>query len=97
VACFLFVLIFILAGGGPAFWGQPTAVQFEMAGTVMMLAGLLTGLKRQGWGAALITAGWLVFFVVEFIIKHGRPPWVFTAFLIVAALYAYGWRQKRRK
>ena len=88
---FLFILMFIMAEGFPAFWQQPPAVQVELAGTVLMLIGLLLGWKHEGWGAALIVAGWLVFFIIE----RGRPPWLFTAFLVVATLYAYGWWQKR--
>ena len=92
LAGFLFILMFILAEGFPAFWKQPSAVQVELAGTVTMLIGLLLGWKREGWGAALIAAGWSVFFIIE----RGRPPWPFTAFLVVAALYAFGWWQKRK-
>jgi hypothetical protein len=87
---FLFVLMFILAEGVPAFWSQPAPVQIELAGTVAMLAGLLVGWRLERLGAALIVAGWLVFAILE----RGRPPVPFTAFLAVAALYAYcGWRR----
>jgi hypothetical protein len=87
---FLFVLMFILAEGLPAFWSQPVPVRIELAGTVAMLVGLLVGWGRERWGAALIVAGWLVFAIIE----RGRPPLPFTAFLAVAALYAYGgWRR----
>jgi hypothetical protein len=83
---FLFVLMFILAEGVPAFWSQPVPVQIELAGMVAMLVGLLVGWRLEGLGAALIVAGWLVFAIIE----RGRPPLSFTAFLAVAALYAYG-------
>jgi predicted Ser/Thr protein kinase len=87
---FLFVLMFILAEGVPAFWSQPLPVQIELAGMVAMMVGLLVGWRLERLGAALIVAGWLVFAILE----HGRPPAPFTAFLAIAALYAYsGWRR----
>jgi hypothetical protein len=87
---FLFVLMFILAEGVPAFWSQPVPVRIELAGMVAMMVGLLVGWRLERLGAALIVAGWLVFAFIE----HGRPPVPFTAFLAVAALYAYsGWRR----
>ena len=89
---FLFILLFILGQGLPAFFGQPPGVRMELAGMVAMLVGLLLGWKRQGWGALLIAAGWSVFFIIE----RGRPPWPFTTFLVVAALYAYDWWRGRR-
>ena len=88
---FGFAMMFILAEGIPAFWKQPAPVRFELAGMVAMLVGLLVGWASECWGAALIFGGWLVFFFVE----RGRPPWPFTCFLIVAALYGSGWWQRR--
>lgn len=91
---FLFILVFVLAEGIPAFWGQPPRVQAELVATFVMLAGLLVGWKSEGWGAFLIADGWAIFLIVE----RGLPPVPFTAFLIVASLYAYCfWVRNRQK
>jgi len=88
---FVFVLAFILAEGFPRFLGQPLAVQVELAATVEMLTGLLLGWRWPGWGAILIADGWLVFLIAE----QGWPPIPYTAFLIVAGLYAWSWWRGR--
>jgi hypothetical protein len=43
-------------------------------------------MPKLGSGRANTSEVEKIFFVVEFIIERGRPPRVFTAFLIVAAL-----------
>jgi predicted Ser/Thr protein kinase len=83
----VFVLIFILADGFPRFLGQPLVMQMELAATVEMLIGLLLGWRWAGWGAFLIADGWVVFLLAE----GGWPPIPFTAFLVVAGLYAWAW------
>jgi predicted Ser/Thr protein kinase len=80
---FLFVLVFILAEGFPPFLKQPGLVRVELLAMVAMLSGLLLGWKREGWGAALIAAGWLTFALAE----GSRAPWAFTLFLVPAALF----------
>jgi hypothetical protein len=83
----VFVLTFILAEGFPRFLGQPLVMQMELAATVEMLIGLLLGWRWAGWGALLIADGWVVFLLAE----GGWPPIPFTAFLVVAGLYAWAW------
>jgi hypothetical protein len=85
VGGFLFVLVFAIGQGVPAFWKQPAVVQVEFVATAVMLAGLLAGWKWEWRGAFLIAAGWLMFLVAE----KGWPPLLFTLFLVVAALYAW--------
>ena len=81
----LFVLTFLFGEGIPTFWGEPYYVQIELAGAAIMVAGLAAGFLWELTGAAFIAGGWLAFTAVE----ANWPPWPFTLFLVVAALYAY--------
>jgi hypothetical protein len=88
---FLFVVMFAVGEGVPVPWKQSFTVQFELTGTALMVTGLVAGWKCERTAAVLIAGGWLVF------ITAGRrlPPWPFTLFLIVAALYGYSGFRKR--
>jgi hypothetical protein len=81
---FLFVLMFAVGEGVPVPWEQPLGVQFELAGTALMVLGLLVGWKWESSAAALIVIGWSLFLAAS----RRWPPWPFILFLIVAGLYA---------
>lgn len=82
--------MFAVGEGVPAPWEQPVDVQFELAGTALMVAGLLVGWKWESSAAALIVVGWIIFLAAS----GSWPPWPFVPFLIVVALYGYCGREE---
>jgi tRNA A-37 threonylcarbamoyl transferase component Bud32 len=84
----LMYLVFVVGEGSPPLGKQPPVVQIEFVAVGVMLAGMLAGWWREGLGALLGLAGWMLFHAAE---TQVRPFSLFHVPAVAAVLFGVVW------